>query len=188
MMIGRRLTQRLIRSGAIACLAVLLVAIALTCPQPAMARLQQEHLAPQIQLNKSLRTLRDNHGYSWQVIAFRRMQGDRSDPAMLRLVGFPGAVEVDHAQPLQVMGLSDQTILLEDVSAQIFMANRSASDAAQSAAQSAAQNVAQYELQPLLPQLKTTLPLRLGIPLLNQEATELRVSPAVVEEWQQLGG
>ncbi|MEB3359526.1 MAG: DUF3122 domain-containing protein [Synechococcales bacterium] len=183
------LTSYLIRLGTITWL-VLVLAITLANPLPAKARLMQERLSPQIQLAKSLHTLKDNHGYSWQVIAFQRVQGDRPDPPMLRLVGFPGATTVDHSQPLQVLRSSASTVLLADVSAQIFAAAgsaaRGAQEISQNIPQNIPQNVAQYELQPLLSQLGTTLPVRLVIPMVGGEPRELRAPPGLIEEWQRL--
>jgi hypothetical protein len=44
----------------------------------------------------------------------------------------------------------------------------------------------EYDLQPILMQLESAIPLRLILPTLDQQEIILNVSPAVVEEWQSL--
>lgn len=60
----------------------------------------QETLASGETLYKSLRSLRDEQGYSWQLIAFKA-EGDPQ--AALRLVGFPTIPPIDHQAPLIVV-------------------------------------------------------------------------------------
>lgn len=74
------------------------VTVAVGVP-PAQARLMQETLASGEELYKSLRSLQDNHGYSWQLIAFKTASADR---AYLRLVGFPSVPPINHQAPLLV--------------------------------------------------------------------------------------
>ncbi len=41
-------------------------------------------------------------GNAWQVIAFKRIHPEGRYNISLSLVGFPGAVELDHTQPLNL--------------------------------------------------------------------------------------
>ncbi|WP_317134553.1 DUF3122 domain-containing protein [Leptolyngbya sp. 7M] len=69
---------------------------------------------------QSRRTLRDQDRHSWQVIGFKQIQADGREGGMaLRLVGFPGAIEIDHAQPITFTDPKGHTLLVHDISNQI---------------------------------------------------------------------
>lgn len=49
-------------------------------------------------LYQSRQNLQDQTGNSWQVIVFKRISSESSAMLSLRLVGFPGGVNLDHTQ------------------------------------------------------------------------------------------
>lgn len=122
----------------------------------ASARVMQEHLPGDVTLDKSLRTIKDAKGYSWQAIAFKVTRNGSSDSPYLRLVGFPGAIFIDRAHPLIVTTPAGDTFTLEDKSFLIFKDGKPPQP-----------NVAQYELGNVLRHLQTSTRLRLTLPVLD---------------------
>ena len=88
-------------------------------------------------------------------------------------MGFPGVVEIDRAQPITLTNSLGKALTASADSRDLF------ADAAQPAT-----NVGQYDLQPLLSELQTEIPLILTLPTTAIEPTILSVSPSVVQEWQ----
>jgi Protein of unknown function (DUF3122) len=122
---------------------------------------------------QSRRTLRDQNHYSWQVIAFKSVASDQRETKIaLRLVGFPGAVEIDQSQPIQLSAAQTQ-LQLANLSAQIPL-------------NTPQPHVGQYDLQGALPDLPTESRLELRIPIAPPAtaATILPISPALLAEWQ----
>lgn len=173
------------------CLTVALVAIAIVNSwviPPASARVMREELRTGDLLYKSLRTLNDNRGYSWQAIAFTqipdgrsaRTSADRSDvqpesaPEVmyLRLVGFPGTVSIDRSKPLVVASPAGQQFALPDRSDLIFKNGLSPQP-----------NVAQYPLAEVLKEVRSPTPLRLTLATIEDEPVELRLSRVIIQEW-----
>ena len=122
---------------------------------------------------QSRQRLQDQHGQSWQVIAFRRQRPDGTTTFALRLVGFPGSVSLDRQQPLTLTNSLGKTLTAADASGQIF-----------TDADRPEPHVGQYDLQPLLPQLQAEIPLQLTLPTVEGEAVRLMVPAALVQEWQ----
>jgi hypothetical protein len=69
----------------------------------AEAAIQQLEEAPGQLLYQSRRSLKDQHGNRWQAIAFKRSRADGRAFVYLRLVGFPGVVEIDRTQPVKLL-------------------------------------------------------------------------------------
>ncbi|HEY9615326.1 MAG TPA: DUF3122 domain-containing protein [Microcoleaceae cyanobacterium] len=141
-------------------------------PSAAAAIRQLEEAAGQV-VYQSRQTLKDQHGNSWQTVAFKRVHPDGKTSFELRLVGFPGVVELDRSQPLTLTNALGARLTVIDVASTIF------SEATQPES-----NVGQYDLQPLITQLQTGIPLKLSLPTTRGEAIHLSVSPLLVEEWQ----
>jgi hypothetical protein len=117
-------------------------------------------------------TLRDSDRHSWQVIVFKQVQPDgREAGLVLRLVGFPSAVEIVHPQPIALIDLKGRAQFAADYSDQISANPPS--------------HVGQYDLQSVLVQLPFER-LQLEVPLLNSGAAKIRISPAMLEEWQHI--
>ena len=142
---------------------------------PASATIRQLEEAPGQIVYQSRQTLRDQHGHSWQAIAFKRIRPDGNNIFYLRLVGFPGIVEIERSQPLILTNSLGNTLRANDASQQIF------TDAA-----APEPNVGQYDLAPILSELKVAIPLKLSLPTTQGDPVKLLVSPALVQEWQAL--
>ncbi|WP_017296691.1 DUF3122 domain-containing protein [Nodosilinea nodulosa] len=142
-------------------------------PPSAAAAVRQLEEAPGQRVYQSRQTLKDQHGNAWQAVAFKRIFPDGESSFELRLVGFPGAVAIARSQPLTLTSSLGKTLSAADVSGQIF------TDSTRPEA-----HVGQYDLQPLLPQLQTGIPLKAALPTVGGEAVTLSISPALIEEWQ----
>nr|RNJ67444.1 MAG: DUF3122 domain-containing protein [Leptolyngbya sp. IPPAS B-1204] len=122
---------------------------------------------------QSRRTLRDQDHHSWQVIGFKPIQADGREGGMaLRLVGFPGAVEIDHAQPITFTDPKGHTLPVHNISNQI------GKDVPLQP------HVAQYDLQAVLSELPIDYRLRLEVPTLTPPPVVLQIPPALIQEWQ----
>ncbi|MCP9808031.1 DUF3122 domain-containing protein [Cyanobium sp. HWJ4-Hawea] len=168
--------QRLLQKGLEALLASLLLALLLLAPPAALfllappaaqAQLHSDNNSPPVV--RSIESLRDLDYQSWQLVAYR--EGPPGGPLILRIVGYPGKVRLDHPTALRVKS-GRQHWDLEDVT----LANPQLLGDGRAAA-------AEFDLAPLLADLKQDRPLRLA---LNGVFVELPVPPFVVEEWRSL--
>ncbi|WP_310429748.1 DUF3122 domain-containing protein [Chamaesiphon sp. VAR_48_metabat_135_sub] len=141
-------------------------------PLTAFAAVTQIEEAPGQMLYQSRQNLRDRTGKSWQVVAFKRVRPDGSAMVSLRLVGFLGAVELDHDRSLTLTTSMGQTLTAKDVTNEI-------SQGATTLA-----NVGEYDIQSILPQLHSEIPLELTLPMLTGGATELQIPSIAIQEWQ----
>lgn len=144
----------------------------LTTPNAA-AVIRQLEEAPGQRLYQSRQTLKDQYGNSWQAIAFKRIRPDGKTSFSLRLVGFPGVVEIDRAQPLMLTNSLGKTLTATDASSDIFTESTTPEP-----------NVGQYDLQLLLPQLRAEIPLKLTLPTTGGKSVSLSVSHSLIQEWQ----
>ena len=144
----------------------LLIGVGTFTSQPAAALVEKEYEAPGKILYKSRHSLRDRSGNAWQVIFFKRYTNNELNTISLRLVGFPGMVEVIHPQPLK-LSTANNKFIAEDMFSQ----------------KSPAPNVGQYDLKNILSELPTNKALRLLIPS-KRNGYPLRVPPSLVMEWQ----
>ncbi len=148
------------------------VLLVIFSPLPAFATVTQIEEAPGQMLYQSRQNLRDRTGKSWQVVAFKRVRPDGSEMVSLRLVGFLGAVELDHTQPLTLTTSTGQILTAKDVTNEI------------SQGANALANVGEYDIQPVLPQLQSKIPLQLTLPMLTGSAVELQIPSTAIQEWQ----
>jgi hypothetical protein len=140
---------------------------------PTAAAIRQLEEAPGQIVYQSRQTLKDQHGNNWQAIAFKRIRPDGQTSFELRLVGFPGVVEIDRTQPLILTDSLGKTLAAADASNDLFTENHRPEP-----------NIGQYDLQPLLPQLQAEIPLKLTLPTLSGEAVRLSIAPSFTQEWQ----
>lgn len=143
-------------------------------PLPAFATVTQIEEYPGQMLYQSRQNLRDQNGNSWQAIAFKRIHPEGSAIVSLRLVGFPGAVELDHTQPLILTTSLVQTLTARDISSEISQDTPTPA------------NVAEYDIKSVLPQLKAEIPipLHLTLPVVTGSAIELQIPSTAIQEWQ----
>ncbi len=123
-------------------------------------------------LYQTRRTLKDQRGYTWQAVAFIFTQATRSGPLQLRLVGFPGTVELDHEQPMKLLTSLGQTLTVDNVSDQVSKTNPTEP------------HVGQWNLQPVLIELGDSMFLDLSVSTTDHETLRLAISPDTIEEWQ----
>ncbi|PAX52476.1 DUF3122 domain-containing protein [Brunnivagina elsteri] len=142
---------------------------------PVRATIRQLEEAPGQMVYQSRQTLKDQHGNIWQAIAFKRVSPNGKSSFELRLVGFPGVVEIDRSKPLLLADSMGKTLAANDNSSIIFT-DLSAPDS----------NVGEYDIQPLLPQLQPEIPLSLTLPIVGGETINLSVPASFVQDWQTL--
>lgn len=121
---------------------------------------------------RSRLSLRDFSDRAWQAIAFKRTQGNTLQGYYLRLVGFPGAVEVDRQQPAAFVAPTGQSWQLQW--------------AVDPQAKTLPPNVGQFNLAPLLTDIDQPLPLEVQLPLIGNDPAEMAIAPFIVEEWLQV--
>jgi Protein of unknown function (DUF3122) len=148
------------------------ILLVIVISQPAFAAVTQIEEAPGQMLYQSRQNLRDRTGKSWQVVAFKRVRPDGNAMVSLRLVGFLGAVELDHNRSLILTTSTGQTLTAKDVTNEI------------SQGATALANVGEYNIQPVLSQLQSKIPLQLTLPMLTGGAIELQIPSIAIQEWQ----
>jgi hypothetical protein len=136
----------------------------------AQALLRQHHDSPGVLRYHSQVSLKDQQGYTWQVLLFKQNYENPVKNLRLRVVGFPGVVEIAHPQPLEMEGASGKLLTASDVYALT----------------APAANVGEYELTNVLAKLPTTDSLKLYIPVRSQKPVVLNVPQSVIIEWQWL--
>ena len=151
-----------------ACCLIALFTLVLWAPQ-AWAQVHQHNNEAGTPMVRSLESLRDLDYDSWQAVAYR--EGPPGEPVVLRIVGYPGKVRLEHPVSLQVIA-GRREWALEDIT----LANPAlASDGREAAAE--------FALDSLLDDLANNRPLRLVLPGVFNE---LPVPPYVVGEWRSL--
>ncbi len=121
-------------------------------------------------INASSEFLRDLDFETWQLVAYKSPFFE--DKLILRIIGYPGNLRIDHPTNLEVDAgrrhwlLSDKTLLNMDL----------ANDSRQAAAE--------FDLDALIKSIDKNRPLRLSLPGVF---SELPIPPFVVKEWRSLG-
>ena len=143
------------------------VLLLLITPNPALAQVHQHNDEAGAPMLRSLESLRDLDYDSWQAVAYRT--GKPGNPVVLRIVGYPGKVRLDHPVSMRVQaGVKEWE--LDDIT----LKNPAlASDGREAAAE--------FALDPLLRELSNNRPLRLFLPGVFNE---LPIPPYVVGEWR----
>ena len=120
-------------------------------------------------INASSEFLRDLDYETWQLVAYKSPIND--DKLILRVIGYPGSLRIDHPLSLRVESgrkewlLADKTLLNDEL----------AKDRRQAAAE--------FDLEQLIEDVSQNRPLRLS---LEGVFTELPVPPFLVKEWRLL--
>ncbi|MBF2036228.1 MAG: DUF3122 domain-containing protein [Leptolyngbyaceae cyanobacterium T60_A2020_046] len=167
----RRILQH--RWGAIAA-GCLMLAIGLGWAMPAIATVHTYAEQPGQVTFRSQQSLRDQRDRAWQAVAFNRYRHGAQQGVYLRLVGFPGGVEVDAARSLSLLAPTGQHWQL--------LPQRDPQTAALPI------SVGQYNLAPLLQDLAgRPVPLEIQVPLVNDDPAQLTAAPFVVQEWVEIG-
>lgn len=138
----------------------------------ALASVHVYHERPGQTTLRSQQSLRDRNDHSWQAILFKRYRPDGLDGLYLRLVGFPGVMEVASRAPLVI---DTGTSLRWQASPKL--------DPPTPALPS---NTNQYDVAEVIADLKKAVPLTLAVPLRGQAPSEIIVPPYAVQEWLDL--
>lgn len=118
---------------------------------------------------RSVQSLRDTDDKAWQVVLYKRVKSGMVNSFNLRLVGFPGT-ELQHPVPLKVAAGDREIGRANDIWSKSDLPT----------------NVGEYDFKPIITQLESNQPLRLNLPVKNQQKTTLLVPPFSVREWRLL--
>ncbi|WP_320667160.1 DUF3122 domain-containing protein [Prochlorococcus sp. MIT 1307] len=118
---------------------------------------------------KSLESLRDVDYQTWQVVAYPNELDEGK--LVLRIVGYPGTLRMDHPNSL-VVHAGRKDWLLQDIT---LSNSKLVNDSREAAAE--------FDLSPLVNDLRNNRPLRLMLP---EVFNDLPVPPYVVSEWRSL--
>ncbi len=122
-----------------------------------------------ILINASSEFLRDLDFETWQLVAYKSPLFE--DKLILRVIGYPGNLRIDHPTSLQVDSGRKQWFLSDKTLLNVELAN----DGRQAAAE--------FDLDKLINNIDKNRPLRLS---LSGVFSELPVPPFVVREWRSL--
>ena len=120
-------------------------------------------------INASSEFLRDLDFETWQLVAYKSPFFE--DKLILRVIGYPGNLRIDHPTSLQVDSGRKQWFLTDKTLLNVELAN----DGRQAAAE--------FDLDELINSIDKNRPLRLS---LSGVFSELPVPPFVVKEWRSL--
>ena len=120
-------------------------------------------------INASSEFLRDLDFETWQLVAYKSPFFE--DKLILRVIGYPGNLRIDHPTGLRVESGRKQWILEDKTLLNVELAN----DGRQAAAE--------FDLDELIQNIDKNRPLRLS---LSGVFSELPVPPFVVKEWRSL--
>jgi len=149
------------------CTLVVAVVLLLLTPAAASAQVHEHQDENGTPMLRSLESLRDLDYQSWQAVAYR--VGKPGNPVVLRIVGYPGKMRLEHPTSLLVQaGVKEWQ--LEDITLDNALLATDGREAA-----------AEFALDPLLNDLSNKRPLRLFLPGVFNE---MPVPPYVVAEWR----
>ena len=151
------------------CSLLAVLALLVLTPDVAWAQVHQHESESGVPMVRSLESIRDLDYDSWQAVAYR--EGKPGEPVVLRIVGYPGKLRIDHPVGLQILA-GRRTWVLDDITLDNPVLAVDGRDAA-----------VEFALDPLLNDLTNNRPLRLVLPGV---ITELPVPPYVVGEWRSL--
>ena len=121
------------------------------------------------EIKRSLESLKDLDYQTWQIIVYPSSKESKN--LILRIVGFPGSLRIDHPTNL-IVNSGRKTWDLKDVTKNSKNNVEFLNDAA-----------AEFDLSTLIAELDKNRPLRLSLPgLIN----DLPIPPYLVSEWRSL--
>ena len=120
-------------------------------------------------MNASSEFLRDLDFETWQLVAYKSPLFE--DKLILRVIGYPGNLRIDHPTSLQVESGRKQWLLSDKTALNYELANDNR------------QAAAEFDLNELINSIDKNRPLRLS---LTGVFSELPVPPFVVKEWRSL--
>ena len=121
------------------------------------------------EIKRSLESLKDLDYQTWQIIVYPSSK--ESNNLILRIVGYPGSLRIDHPTSLMVNS-GRKTWDLKDITKSSKINVESLNDSA-----------AEFDLSTFISELDKNRPLRLSLPgLIN----DLPIPPYLVSEWRSL--
>ena len=120
-------------------------------------------------INASTEFLRDLDYETWQLVAYKSPFNE--EKLILRIIGYPGSLRIDHPLELNVESGRKQWFLRDETLKNSKLAN----DIRQAAAE--------FDLEQLIQDLSQNRPLRLSLPGVF---SELPVPPFLVKEWRSM--
>ena len=121
------------------------------------------------EIKRSLESLKDLDYQTWQIIVYPSSKESKN--LILRIVGYPGSLRIDHPTNL-IINSGRKTWDLKDITKTNKLKVETLND-----------SVAEYDLSPLMAELDKSRPLRLRLPdLIN----DLPIPPYLVSEWRSL--
>tara|TARA_Y100001968_G_scaffold162876_1_gene148942 strand:+ start:1688 stop:2182 length:495 start_codon:yes stop_codon:yes gene_type:complete len=121
------------------------------------------------EIKRSLESLRDLDYQTWQIIVYPSSK--KSEKLILRIVGYPGSLRIDHPTNL-VVNSGRKTWDLKDITNKSKNKVEILNDSA-----------AEFDVSPLISELDKNRPLRLRLP---GSINELPIPPYLVGEWRSL--
>ena len=146
----------------------LLIIPFLLIPTKSFAEVSQTQINGGI-IEASTEFLRDLDYETWQLVAYK--SSNDKEKLVLRIIGYPGNLRIDHPLPLEVES-GRKKWKLDDVT---LLSNELIEDNRQAAAE--------FDLDQLMKDLSQNRPLRLS---LQGVFSELPVPPFLVKEWRDL--
>ena len=121
------------------------------------------------EIKRSLESLKDLDYQTWQIIVYPSSKGSKH--LILRIVGYPGSLRIDHPTKL-IINSGRKTWKLKDITKNSKFKVETLNDSA-----------AEFDLSTLIVDLDKNRPLRLILPgLIN----DLPIPPYLVSEWRSL--
>ena len=121
------------------------------------------------EIKRSLESLRDLDYQTWQIIVYPSSKV--SNNLILRIVGYPGSLRIDHPTDL-IVNSGRKEWELNDITTSTKVKFETLND-----------SFAEFYLSPLIAQLDKNRPLRLSLPgVIN----DLPIPPYLVSEWRSL--
>jgi len=121
------------------------------------------------EIKRSLESLKDLDYQTWQIIVYPSSKDSKN--LILRIVGYPGSLRIDHPTNL-IVNSGRKTWNLKDITKKSKIKVEILNDSA-----------AEFDLSTLITELDKNRPLRLSLPgLIN----DLPIPPYLVSEWRSL--
>ena len=121
------------------------------------------------EIKRSLESLKDLDYQTWQIIVYPSVQDSKN--LILRIVGYPGSLRIDHPTNL-IVNSGRKTWDLKDITKTNKLKVETLND-----------SFAEFDLSLLISELDKSRPLRLRLPdLIN----DLPIPPYLVSEWRSL--
>lgn len=121
------------------------------------------------EIKRSLESLKDLDYQTWQIIVYPSSKESKN--LILRIVGYPGSLRIDHPTNL-IVNSGRKTWDLKDITKNSKIKTETSNDSA-----------AEFDLSTLIAELDKNRPLRLRLPgLIN----DLSIPPYLVSEWRSL--